>query len=199
MVGDGLNDAPALAAAYASISPIDAVHLTQTQADAVFLGDRLAARVAAIAIAQRARGLMRQKSASPPATMSSPCPWPCRAMRRRLFAALAMSGVLDPGHPQRLRLRGPGKAVTLLCGSQRLESAIRAQGGDPEAGRGAFGLITRPQWNDAMNVLIFLIPVALALGLLGLYGLFWTLRSGQYEDLEGAAYRILQDDDIEKK
>jgi cbb3-type cytochrome oxidase maturation protein len=50
-----------------------------------------------------------------------------------------------------------------------------------------------------MNVLIFLIPVALALGLLGLYGLFWSLKSGQYEDLEGAAYRILQDDDVEKK
>lgn len=50
-----------------------------------------------------------------------------------------------------------------------------------------------------MNVLIFLIPVALALGLLGLYGLFWSLKSGQYEDLEGAAYRILQDDDIDKK
>jgi cbb3-type cytochrome oxidase maturation protein len=50
-----------------------------------------------------------------------------------------------------------------------------------------------------MNVLVFLIPVALALGLLGLYGLFWSLKSGQYEDLEGAAYRILQDDDVEKK
>jgi cbb3-type cytochrome oxidase maturation protein len=50
-----------------------------------------------------------------------------------------------------------------------------------------------------MNVLIFLIPAALALGLVGLYGLFWSLKSGQYEDLEGAAYRILQDDDIEKK
>ena len=50
-----------------------------------------------------------------------------------------------------------------------------------------------------MNVLIFLIPVALALGLLGLYGLFWSLKSGQYEDLEGAAYRILQDDAIDKK
>ena len=50
-----------------------------------------------------------------------------------------------------------------------------------------------------MNVLVFLIPAALALGLLGLYGLFWTLKRGQYEDLEGAAYRILQDDDIEKK
>ncbi|MGO8737860.1 cbb3-type cytochrome oxidase assembly protein CcoS [Rhodoblastus sp.] len=50
-----------------------------------------------------------------------------------------------------------------------------------------------------MNVLIFLIPLALAIGLLGLYGLFWSLKSGQYEDLEGAAYRILQDDDVEKK
>jgi cbb3-type cytochrome oxidase maturation protein len=50
-----------------------------------------------------------------------------------------------------------------------------------------------------MNVLVFLIPAAIALGLVGLYGLFWSLRSGQYEDLEGAAYRILQDDDIEKK
>ncbi|WP_298425274.1 cbb3-type cytochrome oxidase assembly protein CcoS [Rhodoblastus sp.] len=50
-----------------------------------------------------------------------------------------------------------------------------------------------------MNVLVFLIPAAIALGLVGLYGLFWSLKSGQYEDLEGAAYRILQDDDIEKK
>ena len=49
-----------------------------------------------------------------------------------------------------------------------------------------------------MNVLVILIPVAIGLGLIGLLGLFWALRSGQYEDLEGAAYRILQDDDIEK-
>lgn len=50
-----------------------------------------------------------------------------------------------------------------------------------------------------MNVLIILIPAALGLGLIGLYGLFWSLRSGQYEDLEGAAYRILQDDDVKPK
>jgi cbb3-type cytochrome oxidase maturation protein len=48
-----------------------------------------------------------------------------------------------------------------------------------------------------MNVLIFLIPAALALGLLALYGLFWSLKREQYEDLEGSAYRILQDDDIQ--
>jgi cbb3-type cytochrome oxidase maturation protein len=50
-----------------------------------------------------------------------------------------------------------------------------------------------------MNVLVFLIPAALALGLLALYGLFWSIKRDQYEDLEGSAYRILRDDDIEKK
>ena len=50
-----------------------------------------------------------------------------------------------------------------------------------------------------MNVLVFLIPMAIVLGLLALYGLFWSLKRNQYEDMEGAAYRILLDDDIEKK
>jgi cbb3-type cytochrome oxidase maturation protein len=50
-----------------------------------------------------------------------------------------------------------------------------------------------------MNVLVFLIPAALALGLLALYGLFWSLKRDQYEDLDGAAYRILRDDDIDQK
>lgn len=48
-----------------------------------------------------------------------------------------------------------------------------------------------------MSVLAFLVPAALALGLLGLAGFMWSLKTGQYEDLEGAAWRILEDDDIE--
>ena len=48
-----------------------------------------------------------------------------------------------------------------------------------------------------MNVLIYLIPAALFLGGLGLAAFLWSLKSGQYEDLDGAANRILIDDDDE--
>ncbi len=46
-----------------------------------------------------------------------------------------------------------------------------------------------------MSVLLFLIPLALLLGLVGFGGFVWALKSGQYDDLEGAARRILIDDD----
>jgi len=46
-----------------------------------------------------------------------------------------------------------------------------------------------------MTNLLLLIPVALGLGLLGLVAFAWTLRNGQYDDLDGAAARILNDDD----
>lgn len=46
-----------------------------------------------------------------------------------------------------------------------------------------------------MNQLILLIPVALFLGLLGLAAFVWSLKNGQYDDMEGAASRILLDDD----
>ena len=46
-----------------------------------------------------------------------------------------------------------------------------------------------------MEGLLYLIPAALLLGLLGLAAFLWSMRSGQYEDLDGAASRILFDDD----
>jgi cbb3-type cytochrome oxidase maturation protein len=45
-----------------------------------------------------------------------------------------------------------------------------------------------------MTALAWLIPAALALGGLGLVAFLWALRSGQFDDLEGAAYRALEDD-----
>ena len=47
-----------------------------------------------------------------------------------------------------------------------------------------------------MNVLVILVPAALTLGLLGLAAFLWSLRSGQYDDLEGASLRVLSDDDL---
>lgn len=46
-----------------------------------------------------------------------------------------------------------------------------------------------------MSALIYLIPAALLLGLLGLGAFLWSLKSGQFDDLDGAAHRILLDDD----
>lgn len=48
-----------------------------------------------------------------------------------------------------------------------------------------------------MSGILYLIPIALLLGLIGLGAFLWSLRSGQYDDLDGAAERILFDDDEE--
>jgi len=50
-----------------------------------------------------------------------------------------------------------------------------------------------------MNSLLILIPIALFLGAVGLAAFLWALRSGQFDDLDGAAHRILFDDDVPPK
>ncbi len=45
-----------------------------------------------------------------------------------------------------------------------------------------------------MDVLIYLVPIALGLGACALAGFFWSLKNGQFDDLDGASYRILDDD-----
>ncbi|MET3891014.1 cbb3-type cytochrome oxidase maturation protein [Bosea sp. OAE506] len=47
-----------------------------------------------------------------------------------------------------------------------------------------------------MNILVILFPLALGLGLAGLAAFFWCMRNGQYADLEGSGWRVLQDDDL---
>ena len=47
-----------------------------------------------------------------------------------------------------------------------------------------------------MNALVYLVPLALALGALGLAAFLWALKHGQFEDLDGAAWRAIGDDDL---
>ena len=46
-----------------------------------------------------------------------------------------------------------------------------------------------------MDALVYLIPIAIFLGAVGLGAFLWALKSGQFEDMDGAAERILHDDD----
>jgi len=49
-----------------------------------------------------------------------------------------------------------------------------------------------------MNILLFLIPITLAMGICGLVAFLWTVKNKQYDDLDGSANRILFEDKVEK-
>ena len=92
MVGDGLNDAPALAGAHVSVSPVSATHLAQAAADIVFLGEGLKPVADALAIARKARKLMLENLWFAVLYNAVAVPVAMAGLATPLIAAAAMSG-----------------------------------------------------------------------------------------------------------
>ena len=130
MVGDGFNDAPALAAAYASLSPVSAADVAQASADAVFLGEALAPVARAVELSRLARKLMRENLGIAVVYNAIAVPLAISGLVTPLIAALAMSGS---------SLIVTGNALRAGIGADESRAPPPSHAGEPDNARSKAG------------------------------------------------------------
>ncbi|HCC26166.1 MAG TPA: cbb3-type cytochrome oxidase assembly protein CcoS, partial [Erythrobacter sp.] len=107
-----------------------------------------------------------------------------------------------PDHADRapeLHFRDRLQCLCRAAGAGRSCNALDRSGGDVAQLARRGGQFAQACQGGAMSGLAFLIPIALGLGMLGLAAFFWAMKRGQFEDLDGAAQRILIDDEEDER
>ncbi len=180
MVGDGINDAPSLAQAQVSLSLGSATPLAQWTADVVVLSSRLDAIGDALAMARRAMRIVRENLAWACAYNLVAVPAAALGYVTPLVAALGMSA----------------SSIAVVLNAMRAARPVSSPSTADASGAGGNPRCSGPERGAAaMEILILLIPLAVVLALLVGGAFWWSVKSGQFDDLEGPAHRILVDDD----
>jgi Cu2+-exporting ATPase len=180
MTGDGVNDAPVLAQAQVSVAVDQGAEAAQAAADMILLSSELSRLADGVRIARKTQSVIEQNlawsalynaAAIPAAALGYVTPWMAGIGMSLSSLLVVLNAMRLAGHKEHMRSTDA-----------------------PDRSRIAGHPRSCPE-TLTMDILYLLIPISLALVAIIALAFLWAVRSGQFEDMEGPAHRILMDDD----